>query len=67
MYDNLDYMRNRKTVLITGGNRGIGLGITKVFLKNNYTVIVGSRGPIEEELNNYKNSIIHVKIDVKKE
>ncbi len=67
MYDNLDYMRNRKTVLITGGNRGIGLGITKVFLKNNYIVIVGSRGPIEEDLHNYKNSIIHVKIDVKKE
>ena len=67
MYDNLDYMENKKTIVITGGNRGIGIGITKVFLKNNCTVIVGSRGPIEENLKNYKNLIIHVKIDVKKE
>ena len=67
MYDNLEYMRNKKTVVITGGNRGIGLGITKVFLKNNYIVIVGSRSPIVEDLNNFKNSIIHLKIDVKKE
>ena len=67
MYDNLEYMRNKKTVVITGGNRGIGLGITKVFLKNNYIVIVGSRSPIVEDLNNFKNSIIHLKIDVKKD
>jgi len=67
MYDNLDFMKNKKTVVITGGNRGIGLGITKVFLENNYLVIVGSRGPIEEDLYNHKNFIIQVKIDVKKE
>jgi len=67
MHDNLDFMKNKKTVVITGGNRGIGLGITKVFLKNNYLVIVGSRGPIEEDLYNDKNLIIQVKIDVKKE
>ena len=67
MHDNLDFMKNKKTVVITGGNRGIGLGITKVFLENNYLVIVGSRGPIEEDLYNHKNFIIQVKIDVKKE
>ena len=32
-----------KTVIITGGNSGIGLGISKFFHENNYFVIVGGR------------------------
>lgn len=36
-------MNNNKVVIITGGNRGIGLGITKSFLDANYNVIVGAR------------------------
>lgn len=32
-----------KTVIITGGSKGIGLEIAKTFLSNNYKVIVGSR------------------------
>lgn len=32
-----------KTVIITGGNKGIGLDIAKCFLKANYNVIVGAR------------------------
>ena len=32
-----------KSVVITGGNKGIGLDITKCFLKNGYTVIIGAR------------------------
>lgn len=33
----------RKTVVITGGNRGIGLSITEAFINAGYFVIVGSR------------------------
>lgn len=32
-----------KSVVITGGNRGIGRSITECFVKNGYTVIVGAR------------------------
>lgn len=32
-----------RSVVITGGNKGIGLDITKCFLKKNYVVIVGAR------------------------
>ena len=32
-----------KTVIVTGGNSGIGLGISKFFYENNYFVIVGGR------------------------
>ena len=32
-----------KTVIVTGGNSGIGLGISKFFHENNYFVIVGGR------------------------
>jgi NAD(P)-dependent dehydrogenase (short-subunit alcohol dehydrogenase family) len=34
-----------KTVLITGANRGLGLGFTKVFLKQGYKVIASCRDP----------------------
>ena len=34
---------NRKTVVITGGNRGIGLSVTEVFVQAGYAVIVGAR------------------------
>ena len=44
----------RDNEIIAMKARGIGIGITKVFLKNNCTVIVGSRGPIEEDLNTAK-------------
>ena len=40
-------MNNNKVVIITGGNRGIGLGITKSFLEANYNVIVGARNKLE--------------------
>jgi len=35
------------TVVITGANRGIGLGLTKVFLQNHARVIATCRNPIE--------------------
>ncbi|WP_061249386.1 SDR family NAD(P)-dependent oxidoreductase [Leptospira alstonii] len=33
----------KKTTIITGGNKGIGFGITETFLKAGYHVIVGAR------------------------
>ncbi len=36
-----------KKVVITGANRGIGLGLTKVFLSENYQVIASTRKPKE--------------------
>ena len=32
-----------RTVIITGGNRGIGLSITEAFVNEGYTVVVGAR------------------------
>lgn len=34
---------NQKTVVITGGNRGIGLSITEAFVNAGYFVVVGAR------------------------
>lgn len=34
---------NKKTVVITGGNRGIGLSITEAFVDAGYSVFVGAR------------------------
>jgi len=36
-------MMNNKTVVITGGNRGIGLNITEAFVSAGYSVFVGAR------------------------
>ena len=54
---------NNKVVIITGGNRGIGLGITKSFLEANYNVIVGARN--KPELDN-QNLTFHY-ADVREE
>ncbi len=35
--------KNEKTVLITGGNKGIGLELTKAFLELEYRIIVVAR------------------------
>ena len=42
MHDYL-IMKENKIAIVTGGNRGIGLGITKSFIDAGYTVIVGAR------------------------
>ena len=56
-------MKNNKVVIITGGNRGIGLGITKSFLKSGYNIIIGSR----TEPRIYNKNIIYQYTDVRKE
>ena len=33
------------TLLITGANRGIGLGLTKIYLRNQWQVIATCRNP----------------------
>ncbi|MEE3000182.1 MAG: SDR family oxidoreductase [Pseudomonadota bacterium] len=57
------------TVLITGGNRGIGLGLVKVYLDNGWNVLATCRHPKEaEELTNlqrdYGDSLRTFKMDV---
>jgi len=55
-----------KTAIITGGNRGIGLAITKAFVNGGYKVIVGARHDtdIEEQFNGH---VKFVAMDVKDE
>ena len=36
-------MSNNKIAIVTGGNRGIGLGITQSFIEGGYNVLVGAR------------------------
>ena len=38
-----------KVAIVTGGNKGIGLGITQELINNNYKVIVGGRSLYEDE------------------
>ena len=52
----------RRTVIITGGNRGIGWDITQRFSSANYDVFVGSRSGMEQNLVN----VTHVPMDVRK-
>jgi 3-oxoacyl-[acyl-carrier protein] reductase/meso-butanediol dehydrogenase/(S,S)-butanediol dehydrogenase/diacetyl reductase len=56
----------KKTVVITGGNRGIGLGITRAFVGDGYHVVVGSRQKTED-LDAFGNTITFVAIDVRDE
>lgn len=54
-----------KTVFITGANRGIGLGLVKQFLNNNYRVIAACRDPLESALLELNHPhLIIVKLDV---
>ena len=54
----------KKTVIITGGNKGIGLNISKVFAKDGYTVFVGAREHTKE-LKELDGDIVFVKTNVK--
>lgn len=47
MHDSLVKKKTNKTAIITGGLKGIGLDITKKFLKEGYNVVVGSRNHLD--------------------
>ena len=65
MYDNL-IMNNNKIAIITGGNRGIGLGITRSFIEAGYTVFVGARKDRNLE-ESFGNKVVFVPTDVRQE
>lgn len=56
----------RRSVVITGGNRGIGRSITKAYVKAGYTVIVGARTEQNIQAIDPKHVIFH-SIDVRDE
>jgi len=56
----------RKTVIITGGNKGIGLEISRVFSEAEYEVFVGSREN-SSVLRNLGKNVHFVKTDVRLE
>ena len=43
MYDNLEVAAVSKTVIITGGTKGIGAAIARVFYNDGFYVVLGSR------------------------
>ena len=60
----------RMVAVITGGSRGIGLGIAKELLKEDFTVVLTSRNESEEvtELKaKYTNKVHFVSCDISKE
>ena len=62
-----DYMNNSntKTVVVTGGSKGIGLDISLGFLEQGYSVFVGSR--TTQRPNNLPESINYIPTDVRSE
>lgn len=56
----------QKTVIITGGNRGIGLGITESFVNAGYKVIVGARKDTGSQ-EKFGESVKFISCDVQKE
>lgn len=56
----------KKTVIITGGNKGIGLHISKVFADDGYAVFVGAREDTKE-LQVLRGDVTFVKTNVKNE
>jgi len=56
----------KKTVIITGGNKGIGLDISKIFADNGYVVFVGAREDTKE-LQALSGNVTFVKTNVKNE
>lgn len=65
-------MNNNKTVLVTGGTRGIGKAVATLYAKNGYNVIinyVSDKTDIEKlknEFNEYDTELLLIKADVSK-
>ena len=59
-------MDNRKIAIVTGGNRGIGLGITQSFIEAGFTVLVGARQDRNLE-ETFGDKVVFVPTDVRKE
>ena len=53
-----------KVAIVTAGNKGIGLEITKKLVENNYKVIVGARSNFLEK--EFKHKITFLKVDLTK-
>ena len=51
-----------KVAIVTAGNKGIGLEITKKLVDNDYKVIVGARSSFTED--EYKNKVHFMKVDL---
>ena len=59
-------MNNNKIAIVTGGNRGIGLGITQSFIEGGYNVLVGARQDRNLE-ETYGDKVVFVPTDVRQE
>lgn len=59
-------MNNNKIAIVTGGNRGIGLGITQSFIEAGYNVLVGARQDRNLE-DTFGDKVIFVPTDVRQE
>lgn len=64
----------RKVVLVTGGSRGLGASISKIFAQNGYDIIINYKSSddlamsLKKELeNNYNIDVMLVKADISKE
>ena len=66
MHDNLIKMENNKIAIVTGGNRGIGFGITQSFIEAGYTVLVGARQDRNLE-KVFGNRVVFATTDVRQE
>jgi NAD(P)-dependent dehydrogenase (short-subunit alcohol dehydrogenase family) len=66
MYVYLVSIMKRKTVIITGGNRGIGRNITKTFLDAGYHVVIGARNE-SGLLAEFGDKVTFVNVDVRNE
>ncbi len=64
----------RKTVLVTGGSRGLGASISKIFAQNNYNIIINYNTSdilakkLKQELeSNYSINVMLIKADISNE
>lgn len=59
-------MEKQKVAIVTGGNRGIGLGITQSFIEAGYTVLVGARQD-RNLTEKFGEKVIFIPTDVREE